>query len=84
MKPLARLGDKHSCPAHGMNAIVSVASSSTCDSRPIATVGDKTACGAVIVTGSDVCNVDGRQAAIIGSKTTHGGVIVEGSSNANA
>ena len=43
MKPLARLGDKHSCPAHGMNAIVSVASNSTCDSRPIATVGDKTA-----------------------------------------
>ena len=83
MKRLARLGDKHSCPAHGMNAIVSVASSSTCDSRPIATVGDKTACGAVIVTGSSACFVDGRQAAFIGSQTSHGGVIVEGSPVAN-
>lgn len=79
MKPLARLGDKHRCPAHGMNAIVSVASASTCDSRPIATVGDKTACGAVIVTGSPACYVDGRKAAYIGSKTSHGGEIVEGS-----
>ncbi len=66
-----------------MNAIVSVASNSTCDSRPIATVGDKTACGAVIVTGSPACFVDGRQAAFIGSQTSHGGVIVEGSPVAN-
>ena len=83
MKPLARLGDKHKCPAHGMNAIIAVASDSTCDSRPIATVGDKTACGAVIVTGSPACFVDGRQAAFIGSQTSHGGVIVEGSPVAN-
>lgn len=79
MKPLARLGDKHKCPMHGLNAIVSVATSSTCDSRPIATVGDKTACGAVIVTGSSACYIDGRQAAYIGSATSHGGEIIEGS-----
>ncbi|RNF33637.1 PAAR domain-containing protein [Paracoccus methylarcula] len=81
MKPVSRLGDKHICPVHGANTIISVASQSTCDGKPIATVGDKTACGAVIVTGSSACIVDGRPTATIGSKTSHGGVIVEGSAS---
>ncbi|TWI33876.1 PAAR domain-containing protein [Paracoccus sulfuroxidans] len=79
MKPIARLGDKHDCPIHGVNAIVKVASRSSCDARPVATVGDLTTCGAEIVTGTKACIIDGKHAAIIGSRTSHGGFIVEGS-----
>ncbi|TRW95179.1 hypothetical protein FNJ84_16905 [Paracoccus sp. M683] len=79
MKPIARLGDRHICPIHGTNVIAEVATRSTCDTRPIAAVGDKTACGAVILTGSDAFLVDGKPAAILGSKTSHGGMIAEGS-----
>lgn len=81
MKLIARLGDKHICPIHGTNVIVSAPSRSTCDGKPIATVGDKTACGATIISGSPACTVDGRPAATMGSKTSHGGVIVQGSAS---
>lgn len=84
MKPIARLGDKHLCPAHGSNVITEVATRSRCDARPVATIGDKTACGAVIVTGTDAMTVDGRPVATIGSETSHGGRIVEGSAGSNA
>ena len=83
MKPVARLTDMHQCPSHGLNPIVSVASRSRCDGLGIATVGDKTACGAVITTGTDSCIIDGKPAAHIGSQTSHGGVIVSGSTNQN-
>jgi uncharacterized Zn-binding protein involved in type VI secretion len=79
MKPLARLGDRHLCPMHGENVIATVATRSTCDARPVATVGDKTACGAVILTGSAAVQIDGKAAATIGSTTSHGGIITEGS-----
>lgn len=79
MKPTARLTDTHVCPIHGPNPIVSVASKSTCDGLPVATIGDKTACGAIIVTGSAVCLTDGKPTAHLGSQTNHGGVISTGS-----
>ncbi|MCX7561587.1 PAAR domain-containing protein [Sulfitobacter sp. F26204] len=79
MKPTARLGDTHLCPAHGPNPIVEVASKSTCDGIPVATVGDKSACGAVILTGSAQCKTDGKPTARIGSRTSHGGEIITGS-----
>lgn len=84
MQPIARLGDKHVCPVHGTNAITQVATRSTCDARPIATVGDVTGCGAVITTGTAACIIDGKPAAIIGSTTSHGGSIVEGSAQSRA
>lgn len=79
MKPIARLGDKHLCPVHGANVISQVATQSQCDARPIATVGDETACGAIIVTGTEAMIVDGRPVATIGSETSHGGWIAGGS-----
>lgn len=79
MQPFARLGDKHICPMHGTNVITGTATRSTCDARPIATIGDVTTCGAVIVTGSAAVTVDGRPAATLGSKTSHGGVIISDS-----
>ncbi|GLK65331.1 PAAR domain-containing protein [Paracoccus kondratievae] len=79
MKPVARLTDMHDCPVHGLNAVTSVLTRSRGDGMRIATVGDMTACGAIITTGTDTCIIDGRKAAIIGSRTSHGGVIVSGS-----
>lgn len=79
MKNISRLGDQHICPIHGPNVITQVAAASTCDNRPIATVGDRTACGAVIITGTSAVRIDGRNAATIGSTTDHGGVVTTGS-----
>lgn len=78
MKPVARLGDEHVCPAHGKNTIVTATSGSDTKGRPIATVGDMTACGATIVTGADSCKFSGKPVATISSKTSHGGVITSG------
>lgn len=80
MLPIARLGDKHLCPAHGPNPIVE-GGATTINGRPVARVGDKTACGAVIVKGSSGSSDDGKPIAYLGSTTSHGGSIVEGSPN---
>lgn len=79
MKSVARLGDRHECPVHGTNVITTVSTKSTCDGRPIATIGDATTCGAVIISGASALTVDGRRAAIMGARTSHGGIIIEGS-----
>lgn len=80
MLPVARLGDKHVCPIHGPNAIVT-GGTTTVDGRPIARVGDMTACGATIVKGSSASFELGQPVAHLGSVTSHGGAIVEGSPN---
>lgn len=79
MKPVARLGDLHVCPKHGRGEIVTASGKTFCDGRPVALVGDKISCGAVIVDGSDVAFCDGRPVARIGSRTDHGGQITTGS-----
>lgn len=81
MLPVARLGDKHVCPAHGPNTIIE-GGTATCDGRPVARMGDKTACGAVIIEGSSMGSDDGRPVAYVGCKTSHGGVIMSGSPKA--
>ncbi|WP_168769200.1 PAAR domain-containing protein [Yoonia maricola] len=78
MKPLARIGDTHVCPIHGPNPIVSGKAGAKAGVRPIAVVGDKTACGAVITVGTPLFKVDGKDAAHIGSATSHGGTITTG------
>ncbi len=78
MLPVARLGDKHVCPIHGPNAIVS-GGKAMVDNRPIARLGDKTACGAVIVMGSTNGRDDNKPVAYMGCTTSHGGVIASGS-----
>ncbi len=78
MIPVARLGDKHVCPIHGPNTIIS-GGKSLVDNRPVARLGDKTACGAVIIMGSTMANEGGKPLAYLGCTTSHGGVIVEGS-----
>ena len=47
-KPVARLGDKVSCPIHGDTTIDSGSETYLTDGRPTARDGDTTACGATL------------------------------------
>ncbi|QJE02485.1 PAAR domain-containing protein [Massilia forsythiae] len=47
-KPVARLGDKASCPIHGDTAIDSGSKHYFTDAKPTARDGDTTACGATL------------------------------------
>ncbi|MET3119213.1 putative Zn-binding protein involved in type VI secretion [Undibacterium sp. GrIS 1.8] len=49
--PIARLGDKVSCPikGHGTTTIVSGDQTFIVDGKPVARDGDKTGCGAVLI-----------------------------------
>ncbi|MGZ8293760.1 MAG: PAAR domain-containing protein [Telluria sp.] len=51
--PIARMGDKTSCPipGHGVTPIASGDSTMNVDGRPVARHGDMTACGAVLIAG---------------------------------
>lgn len=80
MLPIARIGDKHICPAHGPNVIVE-GGTAIINGRAVARVGDKTACGAVIIKGSSQSTDDGKPIAYLGSETSHKGKVVEGSMN---
>lgn len=71
---VACVGDIHLCPAHGPN-VVAEGGSATVDGRPVARIGDKCACGCVIIEGASGAICDGRPVARLGSKTTLGGVI---------
>lgn len=78
MLPVARITDVHVCPIHGPNAIIK-GGMATADGLPIARVGDMTACGASITTGSSMATEGGMPVAYLGSTTSHGGVITTGS-----
>ncbi|WP_252109565.1 MULTISPECIES: PAAR domain-containing protein [unclassified Halomonas] len=81
MKPVARKGDLHRCPIHGVTEIIS-GSPSHVEGQPVARVGDKTACGATIIEGSRHSSHDGRPTAYLGCRTDHGGEIITASSSA--
>lgn len=48
-KPIARMGDKVSCPRCGDTTIASGDQALIIDGKPAARHGDKTACGAVLI-----------------------------------
>ena len=81
MIPVSRLSDLHSCPIplHGPTPLASGAPAVFVNGLPVARVGDKAGCGAVIVSGFPHILVDGRPMAHFGSLTSHGGSIVTGS-----
>lgn len=81
MKVIARIGDKHICPRHGTNSIIE-GGSSLIDGRAIARLGDKCACGGVIVEGDPAATCDGRPVSFFGAKTSCGGIIAECSGSA--
>lgn len=49
--PVARVGDKVSCPIHGNTTISSGDTTLIIDGKPAARHGDKTACGATLIAG---------------------------------
>ena len=49
--PIARMGDKISCPIHGSGTIASGDTTMLVDGTPVARHGDKTSCGAVLIAG---------------------------------
>jgi uncharacterized Zn-binding protein involved in type VI secretion len=48
---IARMGDKATCPMHGMTSIASGDNTLIVDGKPAARHGDKTACGATLIAG---------------------------------
>ncbi len=58
-KPIARVGDKVTCPKCGPTTIANGDSTMLVMGKPVARHGDKTACGATLIAGQSV--------------TTHGG-----------
>lgn len=50
--PVARIGDIHDCPEHGLGTITTGSESITAGGAGVARIGDMTSCGAVINSGS--------------------------------
>lgn len=88
IRPTALTGHRYRCPVHGHQNSVIITGSPTCSvmGKPVARVGDRTSCGAIIITGSKNAHVDGgRPIARLGDKGIHPesgiqGEIVEGES----
>lgn len=55
--PCARIGDNVICAVHGINPIVTGSPHSSTDFRRTARIGSRTACGAIIITGSPTSKV---------------------------
>jgi uncharacterized Zn-binding protein involved in type VI secretion len=51
-RPIARVTDIYLCPIHGPNPIVKGSSRLTANGLAVARIGDPTACGATIASGS--------------------------------
>ena len=49
--PIARMGDKVSCPIHGSGTIASGDLTMIVDGKPVARQGDRASCGAVLIAG---------------------------------
>lgn len=59
-KPVARVGDKVSCPKCGPTTIANGEPTIDIDGKPVARHGDKTACGATLIAGQQIrVSVDG-------------------------
>lgn len=78
MPPAARITDKHTCPLHPPNVIVTGEETVIVGYQPQARVTDKEACGAAIAEGEPTVIIGDRDAARKGDPTTHGGVIASG------
>jgi uncharacterized Zn-binding protein involved in type VI secretion len=78
MPPAARITDRHTCPAHPPNNIVTGEGTVIVGHQPQARVGDLESCGAAIVEGESSVIIGDRDAARKGDPTTHGGVIASG------
>lgn len=71
MPKIACVGDVHLCLRHGPN-VISEGGSGVVDGRAIARLGDRCACGCIIIEGWPGAVCDGRPVAFLGAKTTGG------------
>jgi uncharacterized Zn-binding protein involved in type VI secretion len=74
-KPIARVGDKVSCPKHGHGDPTTIISGDpTCiiDGQPAARHGDKTACGATLLSSQATTTIDGGDGTGGGRKSSSG------------
>jgi uncharacterized Zn-binding protein involved in type VI secretion len=78
MPPAARITDKHSCPVHPPNNIVTGEETVIVGFQPQARVTDKEGCGAEITEGEPTVIIGNRDAARKGDPTSHGGTIASG------
>lgn len=78
MPRVARIGDPVWCAEHGMTSIITGIPTFVCEGKPIATVGDRTACGATIITGAPNRTANGNPIARRGDRISHGGHILDG------
>lgn len=70
MKPVILVGHRHVCPLHGSNQVESGSSAYTFNGRPVARVGDRTTCGAVIISGAANFLIEGAAVARKGIEPT--------------
>lgn len=79
LRQVARVTDRHVCPIHGSNSIVTGEKNILVNNLPIARVNDSTGCGATIVKGANYVYGANYKVAYLGSTTSHGGTITTGS-----
>jgi len=78
MNPVVLVGHQRNCPLHGVNQVESGSATYTFNGRPVARVGDRTTCGAVIESGAGHLLIEDAAVARKGDRTDHGGVLEEG------
>ena len=78
MPPAARITDKHTCPIHPPNVIISGEGTVIVGFQRQARVTDMEACGAAIVKGEPTVIIANQDAARKGDPTSHGGTIASG------
>ncbi|MFJ4153250.1 PAAR domain-containing protein [Pseudomonas sp. NPDC089752] len=78
MPPIVLVGHLHDCPLHGKTTVITGAPSTCVNGNPIARIGDKISCGAIIETGASHLLIEGSPAARVGDTTSHGGTLIEG------
>lgn len=61
MKPIVLVGHAHECPMHGKGTVKTGTNGFTSNGRAVACVGDKTSCGATIISGSAGFVIAGKQ-----------------------
>lgn len=78
MRPVTLVGNRHDCPLHGAGVVETGSAGYTFNGKPVARVGDRISCGALIVSGSTNYRIEGKAIARQGDETDHGGILTEG------
>ncbi len=74
-KPISTVNDLHICTVceNKKFPIITGSPTTKIDGQPVARIGDKTACGAIIIQGSSTSKADNIPVAYIGANTSHDG-----------